>query len=507
MNLRFANGVAIGLILAVGGCAVGPDYERPPAPTPAVFKEQAGWKPSEPQDTLSRGPWWSIYNDPILSALETRIDISNQTLKASESAYRQSRAIVDQARASFFPTITGDVLQTRSQRGTSRTTTIGSVGNGQTFSLGGGVQNSYSLSFGASWEPDIWGRIRRTVESDVASAQASAADLASARLSAQATLAIDYFEYRAQEELKRLLDRTVEDFARSLEITQNQYKVGVAARADVLSAQTQLMNTQAQAINADVLRTQLEHAIAVLVGEPPASFSIAAGPLATEVPTVPTGLPSALLERRPDIAAAERRMAAANAEIGVAIAAYFPNLTLSGSYGFSGSMIGNLISTPNRFWSFGPTLAETIFDAGARSAQVEQFRALFEENVANYRQTVLTGFQQVEDELSGLRILADQATVEDAVVKTAQEAERLTLNQYKAGTVPYSSVITAQTTALTTEQTALSVLRSRLIASVTLVEVVGGGWDQGQLPTRDQVEDSDRPIPVSARSGPEAVRP
>lgn len=495
--------VATLVVTLAGGCAVGPDYERPPAPVPAAYKEEAGWKPSEPRDVLDRGAWWSIYKDPVLDGLEKRIEISNQSLKASEAAYRQARAVVDQARSSFFPTLTGDATQQRSQSGQGQSGTRPSG-----FSVSGGApRNQYGVSLGASWEPDIWGRIRRTVESDVANAQASAADLAGARLSLQATLAADYFELRAQEELQRLLDTTVQRYMQSLQITQNRYRAGVAAKADVLTAQTQLMNTQAQAINAGVLRAQLEHAIAVLTGEPPANFSIAPGPLAAEVPTVPAGIPSTLLERRPDIASAERRMASANAQIGVAIAAFFPNITLSGSYGYSGSAIGNLISASNRLWSFGSTVAETIFDAGARSAQLDQARALYDENVATYRQTVLTSFQQVEDQMAGLRILTDQAAVEEDVVRTAQEAERLTLNQYKAGTVPYSSVITAQATTLTTQQTALGVQRDRLTASVTLIQALGGGWDSHQLPNRDQVEDSDAPMPVAVRNTPPAGSP
>jgi NodT family efflux transporter outer membrane factor (OMF) lipoprotein len=497
MKAGFQIAIAALGACSLAGCAVGPDYEKPDAPIPAAFKEQSGWKASEPADALDRGPWWSIYKDPVLDGLEKKIDISNQTLKESEAAYRQARAIVDQARASFFPTITGDFSQTRSQSG-SGGAGGGLVTAGGFLSRAGAARNQYTLSAGASWAPDIWGKIRRTVESDVANAQASAAELAGARLSAQATLAIDYFDLRTQEELKRLLDTTVEDYKRSFEIAQNQYNAGVAAKADVLSAQTQLMNAQAAAINSGVLRAQLEHAIAVLIGEPPAKFSIAIGPIPSSVPVVPAGVPSTLLERRPDIAAAERRMAAANAEIGVAISSYFPDLTLTGSYGYTSSEIGNLLTTPTRFWSFGPALAETVFDAGLRGAQVEQARATYDQAVATYRQTVLAGFQQVEDELSDLRILAQQAAVEAQVVKTAQEAARLTLNQYKAGTVPYSSVITAQATALGTEETALNVLENRLTASVTLIEAVGGGWNTGKLPDRDQVEDSDTPIPVVA---------
>jgi NodT family efflux transporter outer membrane factor (OMF) lipoprotein len=480
------------LLATTAACSVGPDYVKPSAPTPTTFKEQAGWKPSDPKDEIDRGAWWSIYNDPVLDALEKKIDVSNQNLKAAEAAYRQARAVVDQSRASFFPTISGNASGERTHSGGGNSSRGSAFSSGSVISLGGAssTQNSYSLSVGASWDIDIWGSIRRTVESDVATAQASAADLASARLSAQSMLAIDYFQLRYQEELKRLDDRTAEDFTRSLQITQNQYNVGVAAKADVLSARTQLLNAQSQAINSGVQRATLEHAIAVLVGEAPGDFSIASTGLPNDVPVAPTGLPSTLLERRPDIAGAERRMVAANAKIGVAIAAYFPDLTLSPSFGFTGSNLGHLIGQSTNVWSLGGQVAETIFDAGAHSAQVEQARATFQQSIATYRETVLEGFQQVEDQLAALRILEQQSVVETETVKTAQEAERLTLNQYKAGTVPYSSVITAQTTALSTEQTALNVLQNRLTASVTLVESIGGGWDESKLPRTDQVEDN-----------------
>jgi len=501
MRLSFRASLALSLLLT--SCSVGPDYKKPDAPTATQFKEQAGWKAGDPQDEVDRGAWWSIYKDPTLDDLEKQIDISNQTLKQSEAAYRQARAVVDQARASFFPTVTGSGSAQRSYEGpgarsSGTSFSTGAAGAGATTTVvgttldrrGGTAFDSFSSSLGASWDLDVWGKIRRTVESDIATAQASAADLASARLSAQSTLASDYFQLRYQEELKRLLETTASDYTRSLEITQNQYNVGVAAKADVLTAQTQLLNTQASAINAGVLRATLEHAIAVLVGKPPGDFSIAPSKALTgTVPVVPVGLPSTLLERRPDIAAAERTMAASNAQIGVAIAAYFPDITLTGSYGSSASEFANLFASPTSIWSAGGSVAETLLDFGARSAQVEQARAMFDQNVASYRQTVLTGFQQVEDELATLRILQQQAVVEVDAVKTAQEAERLTLNQYKAGTVPYSSVITAQAAALQAEQTALTVTENQLTASVTLVEAIGGGWDASKLPRSDQVED------------------
>jgi NodT family efflux transporter outer membrane factor (OMF) lipoprotein len=469
------------LLLFASACSVGPDYKKPDAPTSVAFKEQAGWKASDPQDEIDRGAWWRVYKDPVLDDLEKQIDISNQTLKRSEAAYRQSRAMIDQARASFFPTLTGDGSAQRSYKGPGA--------RGSSGGHGGTAIDQFSASLGASWSLDVWGKIRRTVEGDVATAQASAADLASARLSAQSTLAIDYIQLRYQEELKRLLDTTSVDFQQSLKIAENQYNAGVAAKADVLSARTQLLNAQASAINTGVLRSTLEHAVAVLIGKPPGDFTLAVGALPAKVPVVPAGLPSALLERRPDIAGAERRMAAANAQIGVAIAAYFPDITLTGSFGSQATQFAKLFASPTSFWSAGGSIAETLLDFGARSAQVEQARAVYDQNIAAYRQTVLTGFQQVEDELSTLRILQDQSKVEIEAVKTAQEAERLTLNQYKAGTVPYSSVITSQTAALSAEQTALNVMQNRLTASVTLVEAIGGGWDAGKLPGTDQVED------------------
>jgi NodT family efflux transporter outer membrane factor (OMF) lipoprotein len=484
--------IALGLLLATASaCSVGPDYKKPDAPAATQFKEQAGWKASDPQDEIDRGAWWSVYKDPVLDDLEKQIDISNQTLKQSEAAYRQARAVVDQARASFFPTVTGNGSAQRSYEGPGvRSSGLGTLTNVAGAGRGGSAFNDFSSSVGASWALDVWGKIRRTVEGDVATAQASAADLASARLSAQSTLAVDYFELRYQEELKRLLDTTVVDYTRSLEITKNQYAVGVAAKADVLTAQTQLLNTQASAINSGVARATLEHAIGVLVGKPPGDFSIAQSKeLTGTVPVAPVGLPSTLLERRPDIAGAERRMAAANAQIGVAIAAYFPDITLTGSFGSQGAEFAKLFASPASTWSVGGTIAETLLDFGSRSAQVEQARAVFDENIATYRQTVLAGFQQVEDELSTLRILQQQASVEVDAVKTAQEAERLTLNQYKAGTVPYSSVITAQAAALQAEETALGVTENRLTASVTLIEAIGGGWDASKLPRTDQVED------------------
>lgn len=480
----------VALVMAAGlaACTVGPDYERPIAATPAAYKEAAykeidGWQPSQPRDLADRGAWWSVYNDPALDQLERQVDISNQNLKAAEAAFRQARAIVAEARAGLFPTVAVDASAQRSGQG------AGAGTSGATVSRGGRVQNQFSATAVASWELDVWGRIRRIVESDVASAQASAADLASARLSAQALLATDYFQLRVADELERLLDTTVEAFGRALQITTNRYQQGISARSDVASARAQYESTRSQAINVGVQRTALEHAIAVLTGKPPAELTIAAAPLAVGAPVTPPGLPSTLLERRPDIAAAERRVAAANAAIGVAVAAYYPAITLSASYGVVSTALDTLFSTASGVWAVGPQLAQTVFDAGLRSAQVEAARAFYDQDVALYRQTVLAGFQQVEDQLAALRILEQQAAVQDAAVAAAREAEQLIFNQYTAGTVAYTSVITAQTIALANAEAALTIRQNRLVASAILIEALGGGWDAAQLPSDAEVKD------------------
>jgi NodT family efflux transporter outer membrane factor (OMF) lipoprotein len=480
MRTRRLLSVVAGVALLTA-CAVGPDYKRPAFDAVPSYKEQEHWKPSEPSDAINRGPWWDIYHDEVLGQLEVKIEISNQNVKAAVAAYDQAQALVRQAQAGYWPTVAASATRLRGagrSGGGSGVTTNGIT----TVTQGSSTVTSNSVGVSGNWTLDIWGQIRRTVESDRASAQASAAALAGAELSAQAALATDYFELRAQDQLQKLLDDTVVDEQLSLKITESRYRFGVAAKADVVSAQAQLLSSQAQQINAKIQRATLEHAIAVLVGLQPAEFSLSVEAMRADVPTVPAGLPSTLLERRPDVAEAERKVAAANAQIGVATAAYFPSLTLSGSDQYTNSTLSNLISLPNRAWSFGPSLAETLFDAGARRAQVAQARAAYEANVANYRQTVLSGFEQVEDQIATLRILEEQAVVEEAAVKAAKEAETLTLNQYKAGTVPYSSVITAQTTRFSAEETALTVLSSRLQASVTLIEALGGGWNSSKLP-------------------------
>jgi NodT family efflux transporter outer membrane factor (OMF) lipoprotein len=455
-------------------CAVGPDYHRPPFETVPDYKETGDWKPSEPNDVLSRGPWWKIFNDDELDRLEAQVDINNQNIKAAEAAFEQSRALVAQARAGFWPTIAATFSAQRGQAGVPAAT---ANGIGLPNSSLSGPRTTYQTGVSGNWDIDIWGQIRRTVESDRASAQASSAALAAARLSAQAELATDSFEQRAQDQLQKLLDDTVVAETLSLKITESRYKFGVAARADVVSAETQLLSSRAQQINAKIQRAILEHAVAVLIGKQPAEFSLQPAAMRTDVPTVPPGVPSTLLERRPDVAEAERKMAAANAQIGVATAAYFPSLTLSGSDQYSSTSFSRLIRNSNRVWAVGPQLAETLFDGGVRRAQVRQARAAFDGTAATYRQTVLAGFQQVEDDIVTLRVLEQQSAIEEETVKAAREAETLTLNQYKAGTVPYSSVITAQTTRLSAEETALTVLSSRLQSSVALIEALGGGWN------------------------------
>jgi NodT family efflux transporter outer membrane factor (OMF) lipoprotein len=458
-------GVGLALLCAlVTACAVGPDYKRPEVPAVAGFKEENGWKPTEPADALSRGPWWTIFNDDVLNGLEDQIDISNQNVKAAAAAVEEAQALVREAQAGFFPSISASIDRERQRTGAAPARYTNSVG-GQ-----------------VNWPLDIWGQVRRSVESNRASMQNSEAALAAARLAAQANLASDYFQLRGQDQLQVLLDDIVKADQQALQITENRYRVGVAARADVVTAQTQLLSAQAQQVSVGIQRGTLEHALAVLVGKQPAEFAVAPVVIRSDVPTIPPGVPSTLLERRPDIAEAERRVASANAQIGVAMSAYFPSLTLNGSVQYASSgPFRQLFSVPNQVWSVGPSLAETLFAGGLHRAQVAAARATWEQTVDSYRQTVLQGFEQVEDELVTLRVLEQQSVVEDKLVAAAREAEKLTLNQYKAGTVPYSSVITAQTTRLQSETSALTVFVDRLTASVTLIEALGGGWNASQL--------------------------
>src|SRR5258708_7965790 len=432
----------------LGACTVGPNYVRPTADTPAAFKEMEGWKTAQPRDQELRGKWWETYNDPLLNELEERVSVSNQNLAQAAAQFRQARALVQSARAGYMPSGSASASATRSQ------SPSGFVGQNQNLNANG-PSTSYSLSLDAVWEPDLWGRVRRTVESNAAGGKASAADLEALRLSVQAKLAQNYFQVRALDAQKQLFDDTIVAYQRSLTLTQNQYSAGVAAKVDVIQAQTQLKTTQAQALDIGVQRAQLEHAIALLIGKPASTYSLAVVPLTAAPPPLPVGIPSGLLERRPDIAAAERRMASANAQIGVAEAAYYPSLTLSASGGFQSSSYSNWLTAPSRFWSLGPALAQTLFDGGLRRAQTDQAIAAYDANVAVYRQTVLTGFQEVEDNLAALRILAEEAAVQDEAVQNARQSAALTTNQHKAGIVSYLNLVTVQRTALANNKTAV----------------------------------------------------
>jgi len=458
----------------LAGCAAGPDYVRPQIETPAQFKEMQGWRPAEPRDALPRGSWWTMFGDRELDALMARVDLSNQTLRAAEARFRQSRALADQARAALFPALSANGSATRSKSP--------SLSNQPSFAVG--AVNNYNVALNSSWELDVWGRVRRSVEAGEAGWQASAADLEAARLSAYAALAQSYFALRVADATRQVLEDTVAAYQRTLELTRNRYAAGVAARVDVVQAEVQWKSARAQLIDVGVERAQLEHAIALLVGEAPAAFSIERAPFAASMPAIPVGLPSELLERRPDIAAAERNAAAANARIGVAQAAFFPTITLSGAAGFRSTDSANLFTTPSRFWSLGGALAQAVFDGGLREAQKQQAIAVYDEDAATYRQTVLTAFQEVEDNLAALRILEEEARLQDEVVQAARHALELTTNQYKAGVVSYLNVISAQTTLLSNQSTASSLLGRRLTASVALVKASGGGWSAESLPRR-----------------------
>jgi NodT family efflux transporter outer membrane factor (OMF) lipoprotein len=482
------NSVATVLIgtacaLALTACAVGPNYHRPAAAPSPAFKENRGWKPAT-QAQISDAQWWTIYDDPVLSSLEQQVAVSNQNLKAAVASYYAAREAVTITRGSFLPSIGLGAGATRSGGEGSRSGALsGPSGFVQT---GSGTRTLYDADATASWDLDIWGKIRREVESDVARSQASAADVAAARLSAQATLAEDYFLLRAAEQELRLLKTSVQDYAVSLKIAQSQVNAGTTTLADVYSARTQLENTVAQENSVELSRAKYEHAIAVLVGKAPSELTLAQGEFASTVPVAPVGLPSELLLRRPDIAAAERDLESANAEIGVAEAAWFPSLTLSGSFGYDSSSLSHLIRASNQVWSFGPSVAETLFEGGAILGQIRENRALYDSAVATYRETVLTAFQQVEDDLATLDYLQTEYAQENEAVSDAERSETLTLNQYRAGTAAYSSVIVAQTARLSAQITALNVQSQRLVASADLIDAIGGGWNSAELKARNE---------------------
>jgi NodT family efflux transporter outer membrane factor (OMF) lipoprotein len=465
-RLRTAAPILCAAVLA--GCTVGPDYVRPPVETPAAFKEVADWKRTSNAPPIERGRWWASFGDPELDRLVSKVAVSNQNVRIFEANYRQAQALAAQARAAFYPVVSGSAASRRSQSSSVSSTRP---------AFASGVTQSYEVSLQASWEIDLWGRIRRSVEAADAEANASEADLAAATLAAQSELAQNYLLLRITEAQQRLLAQTVEAFTTTLKLTQNRYAAGVAARVDVVQAEAQLKSTMADAIDLQLTRAQLENAIALLSGEPASTFRVAPAPLVASVPPIPVGVPSELLQRRPDIAAAERRVAAANARIGVAEAAYYPTLTLSAAGGYAAPSTADLFTLPARFWSVGPALAQVLFDGGARKAVTEQARAAYDGDVAAYRQTVLNAFVEVEDNLAALRILAEEAQVQGEAVAAARTSVQLTTNQYQAGIVSFLNVVATQASALNNERIAVNLEGRRLVAAVALIRAVGGGWE------------------------------
>ena len=483
---------------AFGGCTVGPKYQRPSAPAPAAYKELTpadfsktdGWKVAQPQDSVLHGKWWTMFNDPQLNALEEQVNISNQNIQSAMASYMAARALVKEARSQYYPTVSVGPAITGSRQGAAAS-----------LATTPGTSMFYSLPFDATWVPDLWGRVRNQVRASTASAQASAADLENARLTAQAEVAVDYYTLRGQDDLKQLLDSTVIAYQQSLDLTKVLYETGIDSDEAVAQAETQLETTQAQDTNLGILRSQFEHAIAMLVGQPASSFSIPAEPLKSNPPAIPFGVPSQLLERRPDVAANERLMEQANAQIGVAYAAYYPTLTLSASVGFESRSFTSWFTWPSRFFSAGPGVSETIYDGGLRHATVLQYRAQYDATVANYRETVLTAFQQVEDNLATLRILSVEIQQQDTAVTSAERNLKIATDRYKLGIDPYLNVITAQTTLLGNRQTDVDLRIQQMTASVQLVEALGGGWDASQIPTYNQVLHQDSPPPPAPPQG------
>ena len=489
-SLRYPIVLPATLLLASAGCSIGPKYQAPAMPAPAAykespsqFKETEGWKVAEPSDAMLRGKWWEIFKDPELNALEEELNINNQNIKQSFENFMQARALVREAHAQYFPTATIAPSYSRSR----------SPGGGFTGSAAGSVTNTgqtssfASLPLDISWAPDLWGKVRKTVQEFQYSAQLSAADLENERLTEQASLAAFFFEIRGQDALQKILDDTVEADKKSLELTKALYETGIGDQIAVVQAQTTLESAQAAALNLGVARAQFEHAIAVLIGKPASVFSVPVRPMTTAAPPVPIGLPSQLLERRPDIAAAERNMAAANAQIGIAYAAYYPTLTLSAGGGFESSTLQKLLTWPSRFWSIGGSLSETLFDAGLRRATVDQFIATYNASVAGYSQTVLTAFQQVEDNLAAVRILSLEIQKLQQAVASADTSLQLEIGRYQTGIDPYLDVVIAQTTLLINQQALINSQVAQMTACVQLIAALGGGWDKSQLPTPAQV--------------------
>jgi NodT family efflux transporter outer membrane factor (OMF) lipoprotein len=465
-------------VLQFSGCTVGPKYHPPVVQAPSAYKEAGDWKPAQPNDQNLGGSWWTIFNDPQLNALEDQVNVGNQNLKAAEAQFRQARAALRYNRADYYPTATAGLSASR-QRISGRRPPATSIFDGITY-------NDFVLPFSVSYQADVWGRVRKNVESYREQAQASAADLATVNLSMHADLAIDYFEARSLDAEEQLLNSTVKQYEQALELNENRFQGGIASEVEVEQAKTQLQTTRAQAIDVEVLRAQYEHAVAILIGKPPAEFNLPPLPLTAPPPHVPISVPSELLERRPDIAAAERRVASANAQIGVAKSAYYPLIGLSASGGFESSAITTLLNGPSGLWSIGLSAVGTIFDGGRRRALNDQARAAYDYQVAAYRESVLTGFQQVEDNLAAVRILENEAKVQDEAVAAAQRSLDLSVTRYKGGVTSYLEVITAQSAALTDEVTAVNILGRRMANTVLLIQALGGGWDRSSLPERPE---------------------
>jgi NodT family efflux transporter outer membrane factor (OMF) lipoprotein len=461
-------------LLALAGCTVGPKYTKPTTQVPAEYKEaSANFKAAQPRDEIAKGKWWEVYGDPQLNIFEEQVTLSNQNLKAEAEVFAQAQAAIRVQRAPLYPSVTAGI--NGSQNRQSQTS--------PTFGPTSPVNYGFiQLPAQVSWEPDLWGRVRRSVEAARSEAQATAADLANLELSLHAELAVDYFELRGLDTEKRLLDSTVVSYQEALDLTQSRYRGGIASAVDVAQAQTQLETTRAEDADVDVQRAAFEHAIAVLTGKPPYELTLPLLPLNTPPPAIPPGLPSELLERRPDIAAAERRVQEANAQIGVAKAAYFPTITLGGAGGYESQRLGNLLSGASGFWSLAGSASELIFDGGARRGITQEAWAAFNESVDNYRQTTLTAFQEVEDNLSALRVLEGEAKTEDAAVAAAQHSLDLSNSRYRGGVANYLEVTTAQSAALADEVTAVDILTRRMTASVQLIEALGGGWNVSQIP-------------------------
>ncbi len=464
--------------LQLTGCVVGPKYHPPAVQAPPAYKEVGDWKPAQPNDQNLGGTWWTIFQDPQLDTLELQVNVSNQNLKAAEAQYRQARAALRYNRADYYPTVTAAPSATRTRVSAHRPPP-NSIFNGIT-------ENDFVLPFDVSYQADVWGRVRKNVESYREQAQASAADLATVNLSLHADLAVDYFQARSLDAEEQLLNSTVKQYEQALELNQSRFEGGIASEVEVEQAKTQLQTTRAAAIDVGVLRAQYEHAVAILIGKPPAEFSLPPLPLTAPPPHVPISVPSELLERRPDIAAAERRVASANAQIGVAKSAYYPQISLGASGGFESSSISTLLNGPSGLWSVGLSAVGTVFDVGRRRSLNDQARAAYDYQVAAYRENVLTGFQQVEDNLAAVRILENEAKVQDEAVVAAQRSLDLSITRYKGGVTSYLEVITAQSAALADEVTAVNILGRRMANTVLLIQALGGGWERSSLPERPE---------------------